>query len=113
MDSVKLAEQTAQLAKENEELAFRLFLQEKYELQVNNWRKEVNDCLQGLTKYQAEQLTMSDFQPMPITKFVAAHLESKEMLAIYKSMEHIFPNAEKYAKELTFIIEHYAYSKKK
>jgi hypothetical protein len=116
MDNVKLAEQTAELAKENEALQFRVFLQEQYNLQVMQWRNQVTDCLGGLTKQQAFNLTMADFQPMPIPKFVAAHLESKEMLSIYKSMEHIFPTAKKYEDELNFIIEnykHYANTKKK
>lgn len=93
MDNVQLAQQTAELAKENEELKFRVFLKEQYELQVMQWRNQVTDCLGGLTKQQAFNLTMADFQPLPITKFVASHLESKEMLAIYKSMEHTFPTA--------------------
>ena len=116
MDNVILAQQTAELAKQNEELKFRTFLQEQYTLQVMQWRNQVNDCLGGLTKNQALNLTMADFQPLAITKFVAAHLESKEMLAIYKSLEHIFPTAEKYATELNFIIEnykHYVNTKKK
>lgn len=116
MDNLQLAEQTALLAKQNEELQFRTFLHTQYELQVMQWRNQVTDCLGGLTKQQAFNLTMADFQPKPITKFVAAHLESKEMLAIYKSMEHIFPTAKKYEDELNFIIEnykHYVNTKKK
>ena len=116
MIDLEIAEQTALLAKQNEELQFRGFLKEQYELQVMQWRNQVTDCLGGLTKQQAYNLTMADFQPKPITKFVAAHLESKEMLAIYKSMEHIFPTAKKYEDELNFIIEnykHYVNTKKK
>jgi len=116
MIDLEIAKQTAELAKENEELKFRVFLKEQYELQVMQWRNQVNDCLGGLTENQAQQLTMADFQPLPIPKFVAAHLESKEMLAIYKSMEHIFPTAKKYEDELNFIIEnykHYVNTKKK
>jgi len=111
MDNVQLAQQTAQLAKQNEELQFRTFLHTQYELQVMQWRNQVTDCLEGLTKNQALNLTMADFQPMPITKFVAAHLESKEMLAIYKSMSHIFPTAKKYEDELNFIIQNYKHYK--
>lgn len=116
MTDIQHAEQLAVLAKQNEELAFRTFLQEQYELQVMQWRNQVTDCLGGLTKQQALNLTMADFQPKPITKFVAAHLESKEMLSIYKSMEHIFPTAKKYEDELNYIIEnykHYVNTKKK
>lgn len=111
MDSVQQAELTAQLAKENEALAFRLFLQAQYELQVMQWRNEVNDVLGGLTKEMALKLTMADFQPKPLPKFVAAHLDSKEMLAIYKSIEHILPNKQKYEDELKFIINNYKHYK--
>jgi len=107
MIDLQHAEQLAMLAKENEMLAFRTFLTEQYNLQVMQWRNQVTDCLGGLTKQQALNLTMADFQPLAIPKFVAAHLESKEMLAIYKSMEHIFPNAKKYEDELNYIIENY------
>lgn len=116
MTDIQHAEQLATLSKENESLAFRTFLTEQYNLQVMQWRNQVIDCLSGLTKQQAIKLTMADFQPKPITKFVAAHLESKEMLAIYKSMEHIFPTAKKYEDELNYIIEnykHYVNTKKK
>lgn len=107
MTDIQHAELTSKLAKENEALLFRLFLQEQYELQVMQWRNQVTDCLGGLTKKQAASLTMADFQPVPIPKFVAAHLESKDMLSIYKSMEHIFPNKQKYADELKYIIDTY------
>lgn len=107
MIDLAIAKQTVEVAKQNEELKFRLFLQEQYNLQVMQWRISVIDCLSGLTKEQALNLTMADFQPIPITKFVSLYLDSKEKLAIYMSMEHILPNAKKYDDELKFIIENY------
>jgi hypothetical protein len=107
MDSIQLEKQNVEISKQIEELKFRTFLQEQYSIQAMQWRINVIDCLSGLTKNQALNLTMADFQPTPVNKFVSLYLDSKEKLTIYMSMEHILPTAKKYEDELNFIINNY------
>jgi len=101
------SEQMAILAKENEKIKFRVWIQEQYELQVMEWKTSVFDYLSTINKSDAKNLTMADFQPKPLPKFVAAHLDGKELKEIYLSLEHILPNKDKYAAELKYIIETY------
>jgi len=114
MNLSNISDQLTELEKQNEAISFRLYLIENYNQQVLQWRNEVFECLKGLTKTQAQQLTMADFQPKPITKFIPEHLSSNDLLTIYKSMEHILPSAGKYEAELLFIISNFKnYEKKK
>jgi hypothetical protein len=114
MNLANISDSLTELEKQNEAISFRLYLIENYNQQVIQWRNEVFECLRGLTKDQAKQLTMSDFQPKPITKYVPEHLSSNDLLSIYKSMEHILPSAGKYEAELLFVILNFKdYAKKK
>lgn len=101
------SEHMAIAAKENEKIKFKVWLQDQNELQVAEWRNTVNECLSGLTKDQANNLKLSDVQPKPIPKFVAAHLNGKELKEVYDSIAHILPTNEKYDAELKFIIKNY------
>jgi hypothetical protein len=114
MNLANISDHLTELEKQNEAISFRLYLIENYNQQVIQWRNEVFECLRGLTKTQAQQLTMADFQPKPISKFIPEYLSSNELLSIYKSMEHILPSAGKYESELTFVISNFKhYAKKK